>query len=292
MLSDFIFEPPKKRKFIPKIKYSILKKIFLIKWFLLININYYLNILFSRNRKIVNNIFILSLSKNRPRKLERLLNSINILSKKKDRIKILILLDEDEKMKNDYVNIAEEFKKKKLDVNLYYKNFNQISEGYNFLARTVKQEGLFCLFSDDIIVTLNEWDEYIDFLSSKLSSEKAFSIWTRSNNHTERYYTHSEHPIVNSLWFKAVGYIDPPKLKNIPDLWICELGRLSGNFIVSKKMIYNHLRADENPEEIDETYLNLKKKRQSENYNWHPKWIETTNERIKDAEKIKNFKKN
>lgn len=289
MLSDFFFEPPKKRKFFQKIKYSLLKKVFLIKWFLISNIKYYIRVFFIRNTLDNNNIFILLLSKNRAEKFKRLLNSINILSKKKNRIKILVLLDEDEKMKEEYISISEDFKKKDLSIEIFFKNFHPYSLGMNFLAKKIRKEGLLCIFSDDLIITMNGWDDYIDYISSKLSKKKAFSIWTRSDAHTEKYYTFVEHPIVNSLWFKALGYIYEEKFSFLPDLQICELGRISGNFIITKKIIYKHLRATEYSEEKDETYLNLKKFREGENYNWFPEWKKNENKRIEDANKIKNL---
>jgi len=289
MLSNFFFQPPKKRKFLTKIKYSILKKIFLIKWFLICNIKYYFTIFFIRNKKKLHNIYIILLSKNRPTKFRRLLDSINILSKKKNRIKILVLLDKDEKMKKDYIIISNYFKKN-LDIELFFKNFYPYPLGYNFLASKVKKNGLICVLSDDLIISLDKWDDYLDFIASKFSKKKAFSIWTRSNNHTEKYYTLSEHPIINSNWFKALGCMCDEKSAFITDLLICELGRISGNFIITKKMIYNHLRADENIKEKDETSIKLKKFRQSKDFDWYPEWIKNTNKRIQNANKIKNFK--
>jgi len=289
MLSNFFFQPPKKKKFFTKIKYSILKKIFLIKWFLICNIKYYFTIFFIRNKKKLHNIYIILLSKNRPTKFRRLLDSINILSKKKNRIKILVLLDKDEKMKKDYIIISNYFKKN-LDIELFFKNFYPYPLGLNFLASKSKKNSLICIFSDDLIISLDKWDDYLDFIASKFSKKKAFSIWTRSNNHTEKYYTLSEHPIINSNWFKALRYICDEKLPYITDLQICELGRISGNFIITKKMMYNHLRADENNNEDDETSIKLKKFRKSKDYDWYPNWIKNTNKRIEDAYKIKNFK--
>jgi len=97
--SKYITIPPKKKLFFSKIYFSIMKKLVRTEWYIRANISYYYRLLFKNNFLKKNNICILFPSKNRPEKLGRLLNSVIHKTKFKDRIKILISLDEDEKKK-------------------------------------------------------------------------------------------------------------------------------------------------------------------------------------------------
>ena len=97
--SKYIYLPPKKRSFFPKVYFSIIKKFIKTEWYIRVNINYYYRLLFKRNSLRQNKICILFPSKNRPEKLGRLLDSLINKTKFKHRIKILISLDEDEKKK-------------------------------------------------------------------------------------------------------------------------------------------------------------------------------------------------
>jgi len=106
--SDYITEPPKKRFFFSKVFRSVMKKLVRFEWFLRVNLNYYLRIYFKKNPLRLNKICILLASKSRPGKLDRLLDSLVKNTKYKSRIKILVLLDENEKKKIEY----EEVKKK------------------------------------------------------------------------------------------------------------------------------------------------------------------------------------
>jgi len=284
--TKFIYEPPKKRNFFPKIYRSILKKLVRIEWFIKSNYNYYLRTKLIRRGIKLHSICIIFPSKERPHNLKRLLESLIKNTNDISRIKVLILLDEDESQYLKYKDIETYYNSINLFVKIFKKNLNSNCERWNYLAYKYQEEDLYLWLNDDAVFILENWDIYIDFVASKIPLNVPYSIWTRSNIHHEKfYYLHSDMPIVNNLWFKTLGYIGNKYLHDMGDAWICELGRLSGNFIITKKFILNHLSINITKDEkkFDNTYL-LNEKKKKNDYNL---WKITIKNRIEDAKKLK-----
>lgn len=294
--SDCIIEPPKRRSFFPKIFRSIMKKFFRFEWFIRANLNYYLRIFFKHNSFKLNKICILLPSKSRPGKLDRLLNSLIEKTKHKNRIKILVLLDENENKKNEYEKIKKNYNSQELFVEYYFKDFGSHSERETYLVNMHPDEDLYFHSGDDSVFILKNWDTYLDFIESKTDRNIPYSIWTRSNVIHEKYhYLHSDFPIVNNLWIKKIGYFGARfkhnytkiNIPNFEDLWICELGRLTKQFIITKKFILDHVNAffPGNSQEWDET-AEIRKKDKKIDY--FLVWKQTENYRKDDAKKLLN----
>ena len=292
--SKYIAIPPKRRPFFSKIYFSIMKKLVRTEWYIRANISYYYRLLFKNNFLKKNNICILFPSKNRPEKLGRLLNSVIHKTKFKDRIKILISLDEDEKKKNDYEIIKKLYQSKGLFLEYQYKNCSSHSERATFLANKYPDEDLYFFIGDDFVFVLENWDTYLDLIESKTDRDKPFSIWTRSNIYHEKYYyLHSDCPIVNNHWFKKLGYIGGKFTNNgliktpngFEDIWTCELGRLTKKFIITKKFILDHVNAffPGNSHERDETSENRKLEK---NEDFIGPWLQTQHIREQESKKL------
>ena len=292
--SDYIVELPKRRSFFPKIFRSIMKKSCRFEWFIRTNLNYYLRVLFKDNPLRFNKICIILPSKSRPGKLERLLNSLIKTTKYKKRIKVLVLLDKSENKKKEYYKVKKKYKSKKLFIEYYFKNFTSNSERETYLTNMHPNEDLYFHGSDDSVFILKNWDTYLDFIESKTDRNKPFSIWTRSNIIHEKYhYLHSDFPIVNNLWVKKIGYFgarfklnhSKKSIPNFEDLWICELGRLSKQFIITKKFILDHVNAffEGNSKEWDEL---AEKRSKDKKIDIFSIWKKTKKYRIIDAKKL------
>jgi len=292
--SDYITEPPKKRFFFSKVFRSVMKKLVRFEWFLRVNLNYYLRIYFKKNPLRLNKICILLASKSRPGKLDRLLDSLVKNTKYKSRIKILVLLDENEKKKIEYEEVKKKNILKGLYLEYYFKNLDSHSERETYLANMHLNEDLYFHSGDDSVFVLENWDIYLDYIESKTDRNKPYSIWTRSNVvHEKFYYLHSDFPIINNLWFKKIGYFGAKfkfennkiNIPNFEDLWICELGRLTKRFIITKKFILNHLCAffPENSNEFDET---AEKRLQNKKIDYFSVWKKTKSFREEDAKKL------
>ena len=294
--SKYITTPPKKRSTLPRIYFSIMKRLARTEWYIRTNFNYYFRLLFSKNLLRQNKICILIPSRNRPEKLERLLESVINKTKFKNRIKILVSLDEDEKKTDSYEKVKELYKSKDLFVEYQYRNCTSHSERVTLLANKYPEEDLFFFLADDCIFVLPNWDTYLDFIESKTDQNEPFSIWTRSNIiHEKFYYLHSDCPIVNKHWFKKLGYIGG-KFKNnglqktptgFEDLWTVELGRLTKKFIITKKFILDHICAffPGNLNEFDET---AEIRRLEKKQDFVSSWFMTKNIREEEAKKLLN----
>lgn len=294
--SDYIVEPPKKRSFFPKIFRSIIKRICRFEWFIRTNLNYFLRIIFKHNLLKLNKICIVLASKSRPEKVARLLKSLIKNTEYKKRIKILVLLDEDENKKIEYEKIKLEYNSQGLFVEYYFKNFKSNSERQTYLANKHPDEDLYFHGADDGVFVLKNWDTYLDFIESKTDRDKPYSIWTRSNIIHEKYhYLHSDFPIVNNLWVKRIGYFGArfefngikENIPNFEDLWICELGRLTKQFIITKKFILDHVNAffPGNSKEWDDT---AEKRSEDRKIDIFSAWKQTESYRKNDAKKLLN----
>ena len=294
--SKYIYLPPKRRSFFPKVYFSIIKKFIKTEWYIRVNINYYYRLFFKRNSLRQNKICILFPSKNRPEKLGRLLDSLINKTKFKNRVKILISLDEDEKKKIEYEKIKNIYEAKGLFIKYQFKNCSSHSERATLLANKYKDEDLYFFIGDDFVFVLENWDTYLDFIESKTDRNKPFSIWTRSNIYHEKYYyLHSDCPIVNRYWFEKLGYIGGKFTNNglmktpngFEDTWTCELGRLTKKFIVTKIFILDHINAffPGNSNEWDEVAENRKLEKEEDFFG---PWLKTKDIRKQEAKKLLN----
>ncbi len=263
--------------------YIGLKKIY---WYSYTSYNYFylknINNLFYNNFEKIDNptIAILTPSKQRVDKLERMLSSLISNSYNIDRINILILVDEDEKNIDEYNSYISQLKKK-VNISLYIKNEKNHNARNNYLASQIDAD-LYFPMNDDVIFILKNWDLYIDNLF-KIIPNKAYSIWVKSD---EKYdYLHCDFPIVNRQWYKKLNYIGSLYLNGFIDKWICELSQLTKHFIITKKKMIKHLNVGDanSKEEKDQTYYDITRFHDIDKI----KWNETKNIRIKDAKKLK-----
>ncbi len=224
----------KKLKLLPRLRKELVKGFLRIKWFLITNFIFYSRLIFARKYKKLNKIAILIPSKQRVKKLNRLIDSLKDKTDNKNRIFLLILIDENEIYKEDYILYVKKMSKE-LNIKLYFRDESTHNLRNNFLASKINADLYFPL-NDDVIFIMKGWDSYLDEISSMTPLNKAFSIWTTSTS--KYHYLHSEFPIVNYKWFKNLGYIGNLYLFGYIDTWICDLGKNSKKFILAKKKIY------------------------------------------------------
>lgn len=262
------------------------KRIF---WFSYTFINFYLlklNKRFSNKKaKTFSNsnnptIAILTPSKQRPNKLKRMIESLLSNTHNISRIHVLILLDNDEKDIDQYKLYVNDIKKK-LNISLYQKKEKNHNSRNNYLASKIDADFYFPM-NDDVIFIEKYWDKYIDEIQSILP-EKPYSIWVKSE---EKYdYLHCDFPIVNRLWYKRLNYIGNLYLNGFIDKWICELGHLTKQFIITRKKMLRHLNVGDSKstEEKDQTFFDISKFHEGDKILWK----ETKNIRIEDAKKLR-----
>lgn len=225
-------------------------------------------------------IAILTPSKQRVDKLKRMIDSLLFNTHNISRIHVLILLDDNEKDIENYKLYVQDIKKK-MNISLYQKNEKNHNTRNNYLASKIDADFYFPM-NDDVIFILKYWDKYIDEIHSTLP-EKPYSIWVKSD---EKYdYLHCDFPIVNRLWYKKLNYIGNLYLNGFIDTWICELGQLTKQFIITRKKMLKHLNVGDSKstEEKDQTYFDISKFHEGDKVLWK----ETKNIRIEDAKKLR-----
>ncbi len=274
----------KKKNIYQSIKKDIRKGIRRLFWFFYTNIKYkFLTINFNDKKNLKEfKISILLPTRERSIKFKRMLDSLIRTCKNIYRIELLILLDEDDREFNKYEEILKDTKYKNLKSKIYVINLPSHAKRNNYLATKSTGEILFP-FNDDVIFMSQNWDIEIDLEFSKIKN-RPYSLWINSG---QKYlYLHSDFPVVNRIWYEKLGYVGSEFFNFwYLDTWICDLGLRSKKFLISKKIKLYQYSANTINEEVDSTHLkNIK--------NDIPKkdeiiWLETENERKKDAKLLR-----
>ena len=100
-------------------------------------------------------------TRERSKKFIRLLNSINETCMFKERLNLLLLIDEDDKEINLYEEIIKKSNYNDLNIKIYIKTLETHAQRNNFLAMKSVDEIIFPI-NDDIIFKTSTWDLVID----------------------------------------------------------------------------------------------------------------------------------
>ena len=254
-------------------------------WYLYTKLKYFFltNIQFILNKKI--RLFKISLllpTRERSKKIIRLLDSINESCFNIKRIEILLLLDTDDKELNEYEKISQHKKYKKLNIKIFIQDLKTHSERNNFLANNSLGDIIFPI-NDDIIFKTKNWDFEIDKEFSKIENTP-YCLWI---NCGQKYnYLHCDFPIINREWFDRLSYVGSEFFKFwYLDTWICDLSFRSKKFLITEKIEIYQYSAHSIKEEVDNTHLkNLKNDIPQKDF---ITWQNTKKYRITDAKKLK-----
>ena len=227
-------------------------------------------------------ISLLLPTRERAKKFERLLTSLITTCWDKNRIEILLLLDEDDKETLEYKNIIKKNEFRSLNFSLVIKNLNTHAIRNNYLANLSTGDIIFPI-NDDMIFISNKWDNQIDNEFSKINMQNPFCVWIKSN--IKYRYLHCDYPIVNKSWYKKLGYIGSENFNFwYLDTWICDLSIRSGLYLTTPHIIVDQLSANRMKGEVDETHLrNINSDKEEKD---NKIWNQTKKERIKHAKKL------
>ena len=227
-------------------------------------------------------ISLLLPTRERSKKFIRLLNSINETCMFKERLNLLLLIDEDDKEINLYEEIIKKSNYNDLNIKIYIKTLETHAQRNNFLAMKSVDEIIFPI-NDDIIFKTSTWDLVIDDEFSKFGNQP-YSLWIDSG--LKYNYLHCDFPIINREWFNRLGYVGSEFFRFwFLDAWICDLSFRSKKFLITNKIKIFQFSAHTIKNEIDDTHLkNLKNDIPSDDFNT---WNNTSKYRISDAKKLK-----
>ncbi len=274
-----------KKTLYQSIKKDLIKGVRRFYWYSYTNIKYFFFTFIKYLKKKDNKMFSISLllpTRERTEKFIRLLNSINETCVLKERLDLLLLIDEDDKEISLYKEISESTKYKDLNIKIYINSLKTHAQRNNFLANKTNNEIIFPI-NDDIVFKTNAWDTVIDEEFSKFG-DKPYCLWTNSG---QKYnYLHCDFPIINRKWFDKLGYVGSEHFRFwFLDTWICDLSFRSKQFLITDKIEIYQYSAHTIKEEIDDTHLkNLKDNIPQDDLNT---WNNTLKYRISDAKKLK-----
>ena len=267
-----------------KIKREILKGLKRIYWSNYTKVYYYiltLNFNFKKKKIFKNKISLLLPSKERSKKFKRMMNSINNTISDKNRLELLLLLDENEIELDLYKNLVNN-NFKDYNIKIFIKNIKTHAKRNNFLASQCTGNIIFPI-NDDIIFESKFWDDCIDIEFSKFKKNQPMCLWI---NCGKKYnYLHTDFPIVNKKWFETLNYIGSEYFNFwYLDTWICALSHLSKRFLVTNKITVKQFSADTFENEVDNTFLLNRKDGIPEKD--LEIWKKTKKERVLDANKL------
>ena len=246
----------KKRTVFQSIKKDLFKGLRRLYYFSYTKFKYFfytLRSLLLRNKINRYKISILLPTRERSKKFERMLLSLNKTCKYKDRIEILILLDEDDKEISNYLEIINNKFFNSLKFNLFKINLSTHAIRNNYLAKKCSGEIIFPI-NDDMIFVSNNWDIEIDQEFSKLNMKNPFCLWIKSN--IKYQYLHCDYPIINRSWYEKLKYVGSENFNFwYLDTWICDLSMRSGLYLVTPNIIVDQLSANRIKTEVDNTHL-------------------------------------
>jgi len=212
---------------------------------------------FSNNLNFENLISVLTITRNRPEKFEKLVNSTYENTADLNKIEMIVLIDSDEKYVSNYKRVIEKYKDK-MNLKLIQINIEKNTQKNNYLSKISKGNLLF-IVADDMIFTKN-WDFYINSEANKFDKNIPFMIWPKEKGFKYP-FLHNNSPIINRVWFNKCGYFQPEELHHFyADTWICDIARQYGQFIITKEIIYEHKHAEKKDGIIDETHRNTMKR--------------------------------
>ena len=275
---------PKKTLY-QSIKKDLIKGLRRSYWFSYTKTKYFIFSLIKFFKKKQNTKLLISLllpTRERSKKFIRLLNSINETCLFKERLNLLLLIDEDDKEIDLYKKIIKFSEYKNLNIKIYIKSLETHAQRNNFLARKSLDKIIFPI-NDDIIFKTTAWDTVIDNEFSKFGNQP-YCLWVNSG--LKYNYLHCDFPIINREWFNRLGYVGSEFFRFwFLDSWICDLSLRSKKFLITNKIKIFQFSAHTIKNEVDETHLkNLKNDIPTDDLNT---WNNTVKYRITDSKKLK-----
>ena len=243
----------KKKKLIERLSKELSNTFNKIYWFNTTRINYFYRTYLSKKYKRNNFISLLCISRERVKKLELLFISIKEKTKYKNNIELLILIDKDEPMKNQYVELINKYKEN-FSIKLFIENFKKNTERVNFLASKSKGDILFNT-NDDMHIVTNDWDNELNNEANKFSNDEGFCIWPDVDINKYK-YLHCDFPIINRRWYEDLTYYLYPEFNHFfGDKWNCDISKINKNFLVTNKVKIKNIKREEMISENDKTFF-------------------------------------
>jgi hypothetical protein len=236
---------------------------------------------------LVNKIMMISLcvpTRQRPDNITRLCYSVFNKAKHPSQVEVIFYIDHDDN--RDFVEetitlLQEEF------INVKYIKGDRInlSKMWNMCAENADGD-IFMHGGDDITINTQDWDEIV----RNAFQEEEDNIWLVYGDDLLQGEKLATHGFYHRDWYETLGYLTAPYFSSdYCDTWNDEVARYIGRIKYVPHLITEHHHFTNNKANLDINTIERLQRHKADNVN--VKFEELRDERIKDAEKLKNFLK-
>jgi hypothetical protein len=227
---------------------------------------------------------ILTPSRSRPHGLYKFFDSINETISGKHCIDLIIRIDKDDPMFNEYYEMFLRMRgeaRPGLSVIFMYKERERLAVIWNSMIPLTDADWFVCGNDDEIYLT-PEWD-VIFFNKVSQYTHPYHMFWFDDGL---QHGNHAAFPIVSKEWIAALGYYFPEIfIHNYVDNWVLDIAYRLGTAVYVPEVKHQHLHYSLNLTEFDKTYADG----QANDSNGRDRalYINTERERIKCVEILK-----
>ena len=234
------------------------------------------------------NIAILTPTRQRPGKLDRLIASVYETASDKNSIRMYNYIDDDDPRQSRYKK-NEESKSQNV-INVYDKP-QSVSKSWNVLAEKAMYESkewgadVLIMGNDDQVYRTNDWDIILQKELERFDDD-IYCCWFEDLINGKN---HCAFPIVSKRWYETLGYFTPGIFHfGYNDTWVYDIAKRIDRCHFIPNVTVEHLHFSTGKVSMDPTYHRNRTEERGNLYHLdNAIFDETSEERARDAEKLK-----
>ena len=226
---------------------------------------------------------ILTPTRNRPEKCERVVKSVKNTTKEHGRVELLFYVDNDDPSMGKYRKIEEVYTTNFLRIKMLEGKPKSVSKSWNDIA-AISNGDYMIMGNDDLTYETIGWDNKLEQHLRKLP-DPYHMCWVNDDINGNK---HCAFPIISREWYKTVDYFAPGVFHfGYNDTWVYDIAKRIGRHKYFSDILVQHRHFSHHPSERDDT---TDRNRTQEKGNLYKKDLvifnQTQSIRQRDAEKI------
>jgi hypothetical protein len=240
------------------------------------------------------NIAILTPSRQRPGKLDRLIDSVHETASDKNSIRLYNYIDTDDPRMQQYRNNEEK--------NFFPTVFNvydkpqSVSKSWNVLAEKAMYESkvwgadVLIMGNDDQVYLTKDWDIKLQEEIEKYDDD-IYCCWFEDLINGK---SHCSFPIISKKWYETLGYFTPGIFHfGYNDTWVYDIAKRIDRCHFIPEVTVEHLHFSTGKVQMDSTYHRNRTEKRGNLYHLDKViFDETSDQRAQAAEKLKKLMDN
>jgi len=228
-------------------------------------------------------ISLLVPTRNRPSGMERLCNSAFSKAEDSNSVEIVFYIDNDDKRSRDKALELQKNYNIKFIIGERIVLSNMWNECYRKATGPIYHHA-----GDDLVYKTKEWDRIVKSEFEKYPDKILFVYGRDGIVDSGELGTHG---FIHKNWIETVGYFVPPYFSaDYNDTWLTDLAKRIDRLVYIPDLYIEHLHFSVGKSELDDTYRDQRARRKRDKVK--ALYREKEWERIRDAEKLKEFIKN